>query len=65
MDQRNDILGILSVVLIIAMLAQFGVDYLRTHGLEAKLIRDHVIQGDIPGLGARVMDLLKTVGKPT
>jgi hypothetical protein len=33
MDQRNDLIGILSVILVIAMLAQFALDYLRTHSI--------------------------------
>lgn len=33
MDQQNDLLPALALVLVIAMLAQFGLDYLHTHSV--------------------------------
>jgi len=39
MDQQGDLLGILVFVLAVAMLSQFGLDYLRTHQIEADIAR--------------------------
>lgn len=33
MDQRSDLLGFIGVILAIAMMAQFGLDYLKTHSV--------------------------------
>jgi hypothetical protein len=44
MEQKNDVLGILALVLVVAMLAQFGVDYLRSHGRHHTLFGHYIIE---------------------
>lgn len=44
MEQKNDVLGLLALILVLAMLAQFGVDYLRSHGHNHRFFGHYIVQ---------------------